>query len=608
MPDRLRAHAHHLALALALVVMSGFMLWGSRDDSPTEDELTHMVRGIAYWQGPDTRLSYGHPALGNAWTALPVAFDRDNPRIEGLSGWKTATAAKVTRAYVDKDYGRAKAQLERARLAAMALGLLLVSYSFYWCRSIFGIRAALVVLVLTAFNPVVIAQCRYVTTDPPAMLGYVVGVGELVRYLRGAKHSIFLMPLGLSLGLLTKYSGIILVPLALLAGAIVCGLALGRFRGLATKQRWLQLAKHAGLAVLITTLAINATYKFNDTGMTVGAILDKPEPKYWVSSRYDNLLEKFTPLPKLPRALPVPLPYTYLFGIAGIRGHTTAGFTSFYWGEQIKKAPLSYFPVMLAIKNPPSLLLLLAAGAVLALRRRRISMETAVLLAGALTFMLVATRSNLAMGVRHVLPVIPLLSILAGRTFDHLWEVLPKLVTAEPGSRLLLARALLGALVGSTFVSAATAGPDFLGYFNVLAGGRKGGHQISIYGEDWGQDRAKLAELVKAKKLTPLYYDPQTSTRALEAKHLKIPFKQLRCGMKPQAAWVAIHALTYRTRDLKKCYPFLLGRPVAFDVNDHIYLFWIPEAKEVRPASPKEAEAAPAPAPGPAADEPGDEP
>ncbi len=595
MLERLRAHAQHLALALALVTMSGLMLWGSRHESPTEDELTHMVRGIAYWQSHDTRLSYGHPALGNAWTALPVAFDANNPRIDSLKGWQTATAAKVAKAYVEQDYGRARAQLLRARLAAMALGLLLVSYVYYWCLSIFGLRTALVVLVLTAFNPVVIAQCRYVTTDPPAMLGFAIGVGELVRYLRGAKYSAYLMPLGLSLGLLTKYSGVILVPYALGTAAIVCGLGRGRFAGLTKKARWLGLAKDAGIAVVITTLCINVAYKFNDTGMSVGAILDKPEPQYWVSSRYDDLLERFTPLPKLPRALPIPVPYTYIFGIAGIRGHTTAGFTSFYWGEKVKKAPLSYFPVMLGIKNPPSLLLLLAAGLVLLVRRKRLSLESSAIAAGAAAFMLVATRSNLAMGVRHVLPVIPLLSILAGRSFEHCWELLPKL-----GQRY----ALCG-LVGTTCISAVTAGPDFLGYFNLFAGGRKGGHRISIYGEDWGQDREKLADFVRERKLAPLYYDPMTATRALEAKYLKLPYKTLRCGMKVQGAWVAVHALSYRTRDLKKCYPFLRGRKVDLDVNDHIYLFKIPKAEKPQ-AEPERAPAAPSASASP--EEPPDEP
>jgi hypothetical protein len=111
-----------VALGLGLLVMSALMLNGYAHDSPTEDELTHMVRGIAYWRGADTRLSYAHPPLGNAWSALPIAWDADNPDINRLRGWKLATAATITRSYVDKDYGYARAQLMRARVATMAIG------------------------------------------------------------------------------------------------------------------------------------------------------------------------------------------------------------------------------------------------------------------------------------------------------------------------------------------------------------------------------------------------------------------------------------------------------------------------------------------------------
>jgi len=566
--------AQHLALVLSLVVMSLFMSWNIRDDSPTEDELTHLVRGIAYWRAPDTRLSYGHPALGNAWTALPVAFDSGIPRIEELNGWETATASKITKAYLERDYAYAREQLMRARYAAMALGLLLVTYLFYWCRAIFGIRTALAVLVLTAFNPVIIAQCRYVTTDPPAMIGFTIGVGEFIRYLRGGRFSIWLMPLGLSLGLLTKYSGVVLVPFALLAGIVVCGLGKGRFSGSVPKDRWIQLGKHVLLAMAVVTLAINVTYKFNETGLTVARILSKPEPRYWVSSRYDDLLERFTPLPKLPRRLRIPIPYTYIFGFAGIRGHTTAGFTSYFWGQRISKAPMSYFPVLLAIKNPPGELLLLAAGGVLVAWRRRLRLESATVAGAALLFLLVATRSNLAMGVRHVLPVVALLGVLAARSFDKLWDLWPKPAAREG----------LGGVLASVLVSAISAGPDFLGYFNFFVGGRSGGHQISIYGEDWGQDRARFARFVTERKLKPLYYDPQTGTRALEMKYLNLKYTRLRCGATPTHGWAALHALTYRSRDIGRCYPFLKDREPDFQIGNHIYVFKL-SAKAPPPAA-----------------------
>jgi hypothetical protein len=562
----LQKHLHHVTLAIGLLVMSTLMLNHYRQDSPTEDELTHMVRGIAYWRGADTRLSYAHPPLGNAWTALPVAWDAGNPDIDHLKGWKAATAATTTKAYVEKDYGYAREQMMRSRLASMALGLLLVAYVYYFCLSIFGLRTALVTLALLTLNPVVIAQCRYVTTDPAAMLGFSVAIGELVRYLRGGRWGVVRVVLGLSLAMLTKYSGLTLAPFSLLAALICCGLGVGVFAGQAKKQRFLRLAKHTGVILVGVLFCINLAYKFDLTGLRVGEILDRKEPSYWVSAKYPKLLERFTPLPKLPRALPVPLPYTYLFGIAGIRGHASGGFSSYFWGEHLKKAPPIYYPVMLGIKNPPGLLLLLGAGAVLLALKRRLSLTGWVLCGSITAFMIVASRSHLAMGVRHLLPVIPPLSILAARAFDQLWITFPM----QP------VRWALAGVLGSVWVSAVTAGPDYLGYFNLFVGGRKGGHQISIYGEDWGQDRERLAELVAKRQLQPLYYEPQTALRAQEARFLGLKYRPLRCRATVSGAWVALHALSYRTRDIARCYPYLVGREPDLTVNDHIYLWKIP--------------------------------
>ena len=575
-----RKQLHHLVLLVGLIVMSLLMLHGYSDDSPTEDELTHMVRGIAYFRGSDTRLSYAHPPLGNAWTALPVAWDAKNPDIDKLKGWRNATASTTTKAYVDKDYGYARAQLMRSRIAGMAVGLMLVAYVYYFCLSIFGLRTALAALALLTLSPVLIAQCRYVTTDPAATLGFSVAVGELVRYLLGARFGVVRVALGLSLAMLTKFSGVTLVPFALLVTVVCCFTGQGIFANQPPKRRFLRLAQHAAIVLVAILFCVNLAYKFNDTGMSVGEVLDRKEPSYWVSNKYPNLFERYTPLPSLPRALPLPVPYSYMFGIAGIRGHSDHGFTSYFWGQKLKKAPPSYFPVLLAIKNPPALVLLLAAGAFLFVRRRTLSLTSWILICSVATFLFVATRSNLAMGVRHVLPIIPPMSILAARAFDLLWSLYP----IQP------MRVALGLILGSLPVSALTAGPDYLGYFNLFAGGRKGGHQISVYGEDWGQDRQRLAELVKARKLEPLYYVPQTPMRAQEMRYLGMRYRTLRCGMRVSDAWVALHALTYRTHDLARCYPYLVGRAPDLDVNDHVLLWKIPKLGDVPEAGKSEAE------------------
>ncbi|MBN1609594.1 MAG: glycosyltransferase family 39 protein [Polyangiaceae bacterium] len=557
----------HVVLVAGLCVMSALLLRGYRDDSPTEDEFTHMVRGIALWQRGDTRMQYGHPPLGNAWTALPVAFDSDNPRIDQLPGWKTATASSVTVAYLKHDYGGAREQLMRSRLAAMALGLVLVAYVYRWCLVVFGWRTALVALALTALHPVIIGQARYVTTDPPAALGFIVALGELVRYLRGDRFRLWTLSLGVALALLTKYSGIIVVPVVVVATGLCAGLGWARFAHKPTRQRWLEFGLHAGASASVVLLCINLAYGFQLTGMSVQAILERPEPEYWVSARHHyRLLELYTPLSRLPGWLPLPVPYTYLYGIAGIRAHSSAGFPSYFWGEALRQAPATYFPVLLAIKNPTALLVLLGLGAGIAARRRRFDMPVLVLLAGILAFLSVAMRSHLAMGVRHVLPTIPVLAILAARAFDRAWELWPR-----PWARLLL-----GATLAGTIASAAEASPHYLGYFNAIAGGREGGHRLSIYGEDWGQDRARLAQFVAEHRISPLFYHEQTRVRAMEAHYLHLDYRPLNCSSPVAGSWVAMHALSALSRTSRSCYPFLADLEPVVQISNHIYLYWVP--------------------------------
>jgi hypothetical protein len=560
----------HLALVAGLCVMLALLLRGYRDDSPTEDEFTHMVRGIALWQQKDTRMQYGHPPLGNAWTALPVAFDADNPRIDRLPGWTTATASSVTVAYIKHDYGRARGQLMRARLAAMALGLLLAAYVYRWCLAVFGWRTALAALALTALHPIIIGQARYVTTDPPAALGFVVALGELVRYLRGDRFRLWTLSLGVALALLTKYSGVIVVPVVVATAILCAGLGWARFAHKPSRQRWAELGLHAGVSALVVLLCINLAYGFQLTGMSVQAILERPEPQYWVSTRHHyRLLELFTPLSSLPAWLRVPLPYTYLYGIAGIRAHSGAGFPSYFWGEPLRQAPATYFPVLLAIKNPTALLALLGLGAVIAVmaaRRRRFHMPVLALLAGVLAFLAVAMRSHLAMGVRHVLPTIPVLAILAARAFDRGWALWPN----------SWVRLLLGTTLAGTIASAAEASPDYLGYFNAIAGGREGGHRLSIYGEDWGQDRARLARFVAEHRISPLFYHEQTRVRAMEAQYLGLKYRPLNCHSAVAGSWVAMHALSVLSRTPGNCYRFLDELEPVVQIENHIYLYWVP--------------------------------
>ncbi|KYF79152.1 hypothetical protein BE17_06900, partial [Sorangium cellulosum] len=553
-----------------VIAMLGLLQWGHRDDSPTEDEWAHMTRGLAWWQTSDMRLNYAHPPLANAIAAIPVALMKGNAHVSSFRHWKDANTGLVALDYIKRDYARAREQLFRARLMIMLMAAALAGYVWSWSRWVWGERAALAALVLVAFNPTIIAQGRYMTTDLPAALATMLAVGEFARYASGraGRWSLATMTLAIGAAAVTKYSGLLLVPIFCLVGVLLAATGRGRFEGKPTARRFGELGLHMLLAGVVLLLVINAVYKFDHTGMSVRDILAAPEPQYSVSKGYkQQLLEKHSLVRFLPAGMRVPLPYTYVFGMASVTALNAGGFTSYFLGEAIRIGHWAYFPVMLLIKNPPATVLLLLAGAALALRRVR-SPSVEVIATGATALLLLASfmRANLNMGVRHAMPIMPLLAVLAARSFDRL--------SALTSSRRPVQLALAG-LVASTAASALLAAPHFLGYFNLFVGGAAGGYKISIYGEDWGQDRAALAKYAKEHDVQPLYYNYQSETRRIEWEYFGVPYKRFGCETAPPpGSWVALHALTLKTAP-KKCYTALRGREPDVEINHHIYLYRI---------------------------------
>ncbi|AUX37297.1 MULTISPECIES: phospholipid carrier-dependent glycosyltransferase [Sorangium] len=571
-----------LAPFAILIAMLGLLQWGYRDDSPTEDEWAHTTRGIAWWQTSDMRLNYAHPPLGNAIAAIPIALMPGNAHVTSSRHWKDANIGRVALDYIEQDYARAREQLFRARRMIMLMAAALAAYVWFWSRWFWGERAALVALVLVALNPTIIAQGRYVTTDLPAGLATMLAVGEFARYASGraGRWSLVTMTLAIGAAAVTKYSGLLLVPILGAIGVFLAATGRGRFEGKPAARRFGELGLHVLVAGVGLLLVINAVYKFDDTGMSVRDILAAPEPQYPVSARYkQQLMEKHSLVRFLPAGLRIPLPYTYLFGTAAVTALNAGGFTSYFLGEVVRIGHWAYFPVMLLIKNPPATLLLLLAGAALALRRARAfsmrSVPVEVIATGGTALLLLASfmRANLNMGIRHAMPIMPLLAVLAARAFDRLW--------ALASSRRLAQLALTG-LVGSTALSALLAAPHFLGYFNLFVGGALGGYKISIYGEDWGQDRAALAKYAKEHDIQPLYYNYQSETRRIEWEYFRVPYERFGCETVPKpGSWVALHALTLKTSPAK-CYKKLRDREPDVKINNHIYLYRIPPAPTKR--------------------------
>jgi hypothetical protein len=139
-----------------------------------------------------------------------------------------------------------------------------------------------------------------------------------------------------------------------------------------------------------------------------------------------------------------------------------------------------FFPVVLAIKTPLALGILAIAGAVVAVRERNRPAVECLMAASAIV--LVSMTSNLNIGVRHVLPVYLLISVLAGLAVVRLWK------------RTWMIAALCLWMVAASV----TAHPDYLADFNLLAMG-KPERIVADSDLDWGQDLHRATLMLQAR-------------------------------------------------------------------------------------------------------------
>ncbi|MGH1348219.1 MAG: hypothetical protein ACRBN8_42080 [Nannocystales bacterium] len=569
-----QAFARHLIFVLAMVMSACLMLDHLEEKSPTEDEWAHLVRGLQYWHGDDHRLQYAHPPLANAWAAAPLALDEAVPDFSTLDGWESATVGRVAYAYLQLDYDAARASLMRARRACIAFSLVGVIYAYFWGMSVLGRREGLLLAVILALHPALLGQARYVSSDVACGVACFVAVGELCRHLRGnAPGATWVgVPLGLSMAVLSKHSALLLVPVFLGVTSLHAFLGRGSYAGCSVRLRVGCWGTHALFSAFVVVLSLNLAYGFQASGLTVLEVLQRPEPQYWISSPYEGtMLERCSPLTLLPANFRLPLPYSWLFGVSSVRVQSAQGYPwASFFGAATPRGTPAFFPTLCLLKMP-LVCLVGGLGAVLEGWRQRSVPRSVVIMAGAAAvFLGVAMTSRLNMGIRHVLPVLYLGAVPVAFGLGALLE------RARTRGRWALPVIAVVALSMPAVVHR----DDYLGYFNV---GRELGHQVSVVGEDVGQDRLRFAKWVEAQELGLLYYDTQTQTRSLEARWTGLRFHELNCGtfIRP-GAHVALHA-SRRIAVSPKCFPQLVGLEPEVTFNDHIDVYRVPHQGRGRP-------------------------
>src|ERR1700730_12128639 len=445
--SRLLAMRGRLFLALLLPLIGGTILHSvlaTRLDDYTLDEPYHIAAGVSYVQHGDFRLNPEHPPLIKLWVGSLLS----------VTGFRLSSL----RQFHDKPDERRFTEdlvflpndpdsVQRHAHAAMCAlnGLLLIALALALRRS-FGPVVALGTMLFLAIDPTVAAHLPVVMTDLPVALLCATAVVLATRAFRAWSWpdlAFCSAALGLALG--AKHSAPIFYVFVALTGRVLSlVLPAAQPRG----TRFLRLAKLfcvvAGAVVILWSLYF---FRFTESG-THNETFNRPLAAKigdLSSPAYRFVLTQTAAAHLLPRDYVWGLADTVHAGLEGRAFHQLA-FGHLYYS----KAPWYFFPGVIAVKLPIGLILLALSG-LFAFFTGRFprdwNISAAVLLAGLLCFFFVLSRGATYAGVRHGLPAVPFLAVLAGMT-AHI-----ALTAKAKTPKILVALAFLAAALSALPVS-----------------------------------------------------------------------------------------------------------------------------------------------------------
>jgi len=209
----------------------------------------------------------------------------------------------------------------------------------------------------------------------------------------------------------------------------------------------------------------------------------------------------------------------YLRDLQTVKGNANAGFLTYFHGVFHQGRVPHYFVAAFLLKTPLALMLLLGIRGVTHVRHREEEASDRILLfAPVVIWFAIISWKALQIGVRYLLPVYPFLFVWASG------------IVVSPSFARREVRLGVGALLVWLVASSLAVYPNYLTYFNEVAGGPSHGIEwLDDSNLDWGQDLILLrrfledngvtdAKITAMARYDPALYDvPGTELPAHEA-------------------------------------------------------------------------------------------
>jgi hypothetical protein len=484
--------------------------------SAVTDEQAHIPAAYSYVMYGNFSLNPEHPPLAKLIAGLsfigthynfPVnLLNRDNNI--GQGEWQ------IGNAFLYSSGNNPDSILFRSRLPLIIFAVILLIVIYLLVRRLFGAKVALLTLFFTALSPTVLAHTPLVATDVIVMNTMTIAILVFISYLKKPSWKMALLA-GFLMGIaeLSKFSAAILFVIYPLL-AILYFFATKRAE---SKRKTILLAMKSIYKILLIGLGIMyVTYVFQVIHLSQSA------QDTWIKEAMIGTVHSWSWtatamvwLNHVPLMQPVA---RYIIGFmkAFLRFADSKG-ANLLGKDYVGSTPL-YFPVASFLKTPSPLLLLWAAAVVVGLAhfkksyfsvkklwRRLLSRmgSDTVVTSGAIftiLYFIIACSGSLDIGIRHLLPLFPWMSLFSGLFLVHVVEKWR--IKKVPAGKIASAVVALGFL-SIVFIIF----PNYLPYSNELVGGAQ--NDYLFYNDsnvDWGQASRYLASYLKQHpNITPVY-------------------------------------------------------------------------------------------------------
>jgi 4-amino-4-deoxy-L-arabinose transferase-like glycosyltransferase len=466
--------------------------------SPTYDEPCHFGSAYAHTFLNDDRTDTENPFLWKSWAMLFIPRGALGPDPIGRE-LNVGVTPLVTRWYLDAlfegHWDRGMSLINRARIAMMTLGMILLLTTAWWAHRIAGPWAAVATAAMMTLDPACLAFAPLVKNDVPlalTMLAALIAMWRVGQRMTLPNSAALCVACAAAINV--KFSAVLLPLIVFAALAVRAWIATPwPVFGRTIASRWARLGIVLGLMATIMValyIGIWAGYGFRFTASPdpTAGFKDLVPLKGWV----EHVLAYARQHRLLPEA----------FCTGFLRLHYEIHDSrNFLMGQISGRGWWYYYPFVFLVKMPLATLAAIGLAPVFLCARvttekiRRHLWTITCIALPTLIYLLSAMSSDYDHGIRSLLPIFPPVFVAVGAIFAHSLAVWPKLT-----------KILASVLVVGLAVESLWAYPNYIAFFNAAAGGSRGG--LALLGDsnlDWGQELNGLVEWHNEHPQTRIY-------------------------------------------------------------------------------------------------------